>query len=1158
KVYGDPDTAFTFTVSGWKYNDSVNSANIIKGALNRVSGDSVGTYAITVGTLSDTSGNYTINFTEKVPFKITKAPLTVTPDSGQTKVYGQDDSAFTFTIAGWKSGDEKDSANIITGALSRVSGDSVGTYAITQGTLSDTSGNYTINFTENVPFKITKAPLTVTPYGGQTKVYGEDDPVFTFTTAGWRYSDDTTLLTGALSRDADSSVGTYAIILGTLSDTSGNYDIEFAADTTFEITKAPLTVTPNGGQKKVYGQNDPTFTFAVSGWQYGDSVASASIITGALGRDTGRNVGTYAITKGNLSDTSGNYDITFAAGATFAITKATLTVTPNSGQSKVYGDGEPAAFTFAVSGWQYNDSVNSASIITGALSRDTGEVTGHYAITKGNLPDTSKNYTIDFDSTVTFAIAKASLTVKPFSNQSKVYGDGDSTFAFTVSGWKNGDDENSASIKGKLDRAPGEDVGEYVIIPGNLQVASYTINFIGGVLFAITPAPLTVTPYSGQTKVYGNDDPAFMFAVSGWQRNDVDSTNIITGALSRVAGDSVGTYDIMQGDFSAGSNYTVNFIKNVPFEITPAELTVTPDSGQKKVYGQNDSAFTFTTAGWQYEDSVNSASIITGALTRVLGDSVGTYAITNDSLSAGSNYTVNFIENVPFEITPAELTVTPDSGQTKVYGDDDPAFTFAVSGWQRNDVDSTNIITGALSRVAGDSVGTYDITKGGFSAGSNYTVNFIENVPFEITKALLTVTPDSGQAKVYGKADPVFTFAVSGWRHGDKMDSANIIAGAVIRVLGDSVGTYDIMLGNLSAGSNYNVNFIENVPFEITKALLTVTPDSGQAKVYGEADPAFTFTVSGWLHGEQSDSASIITGALSRDTGNNVGEYAITSGTLRADNYAINFAAGVPFTIIPSPQEISFAPIESLLVENNFYLLTATVSTPGGAPALPPLFRSSNKDVAEVSGDTLWLKQQGTVTVTAYVAPNSNYKDADTVSHTVSLRTNFLDFDTYVAVNLRCIMVYNNRLLSEHGYTVKAFRWYGNGQLLATGSFYALDAAWMAFTSDVVYHFEMDTPEGTTIRSTNKIFDFSTAVGGVEGKNRLLLYPNPLPQGVALNVHAGAWGAGARELLIYSAAGNLVLRKRFSGEFITLPVAAPAGVYFLRVGSSYGKIVIID
>jgi hypothetical protein len=167
-----------------------------------------------------------------------------------------------------------------------------------------------------------------------------------------------------------------------------------------------------------------------------------------------------------------------------------------------------------------------------------------------------------------------------------------------------------------------------------------------------------------------------------------------------------------------------------------------------------------------------------------------------------------------------------------------------------------------------------------------------------------------------------------------------------------------------------------------------------------------------------------------------------------------------------------------------------------------------------------------------------------------------LDFNTYVTLKGRNMLVFNKILLEERGYTVTNVRWYGNGKLLAENFYYALSEQWMAFSPDVVYHFELETSDGRMIRSTGRNFDFSTAVAGTEGIRQLTLYPNPLPSGATLTVYAGEWGVRARELLIYNAAGSLVLRQRFSGAFVTLPFAAPAGVYFLRVDGQYGKMVV--
>ncbi|MBR2464354.1 MAG: hypothetical protein IKB41_02835, partial [Clostridia bacterium] len=72
------------------------------------------------------------------------------------------------------------------------------------------------------------------------------------------------------------------------------------------------------------------------------------------------------------------------------------------------------------------------------------------------------------------------------------------------------------------------------------------------------------------------------------------------------------------------------------------------------------------------------------------------------------------------------------------------------------------------------------------------------------------------------------------------------------------------------------------VDFIIAKAPLTVTADA-KIKSYGDENPTLTYTAEGLLGGDTLTSA--LTGALSREEGENVGSYAITLGTLSADNY---------------------------------------------------------------------------------------------------------------------------------------------------------------------------------------------------------------------------------------------------------------------------------
>ena len=82
----------------------------------------------------------------------------------------------------------------------------------------------------------------------------------------------------------------------------------------------------------------------------------------------------------------------------------------------------------------------------------------------------------------------------------------------------------------------------------------------------------------------------------------------------------------------------------------------------------------------------------------------------------------------------------------------------------------------------------------------------------------------------------------------------------------------------------------KDVDFTITPKALTIKAEA-KSKVYGEADPTLTYTKEGLLEGDA------ITGALARAAGEDVGEYAITQGTLSAgDNYTITFT-GAKLTI---------------------------------------------------------------------------------------------------------------------------------------------------------------------------------------------------------------------------------------------------------------------
>ncbi|APV43768.1 hypothetical protein Dform_00410 [Dehalogenimonas formicexedens] len=147
KVYGAADPALTYTITV----GSLAAGDTLSGSLARAAGENVGTYPINRGTLANT--NYAITYFG-ASFTITGAPITVTADA-KAKFYGDVDPALTYQItAGALVG-----TDTLTGALTRAAGETVGVYAISQGTLANT--NYTITFV-GANFTVNKATPVIT------------------------------------------------------------------------------------------------------------------------------------------------------------------------------------------------------------------------------------------------------------------------------------------------------------------------------------------------------------------------------------------------------------------------------------------------------------------------------------------------------------------------------------------------------------------------------------------------------------------------------------------------------------------------------------------------------------------------------------------------------------------------------------------------------------------------------------------------------------------------------------------------------------------------------------------------------------------------------------------------------------------------------------
>ncbi|TMD55801.1 MAG: hypothetical protein E6I83_03560 [Chloroflexi bacterium] len=254
KVY-DGATVVTVTltdnrVAGDVFTDSYTAASFAD--KNVGTGKAVSVSGILIAGTDAANYNLT-NTTAATTANVTRRPITVTADAGQTKVYGNADPlSFTYHITSGSLA----LGDTFSGALSRAAGENVGVYAIGQGTVA-LSSNYTLTYV-GANFSITKATLTITA-DSKSRQYSDPNPTFTATYTGFKNGDTPPLndLTGSPSltttANSASNVGTYTITaaLGTLA--SGNYSLAFVNGT--------LTVTQEDARDTYTG---PTFAATAS------------------------------------------------------------------------------------------------------------------------------------------------------------------------------------------------------------------------------------------------------------------------------------------------------------------------------------------------------------------------------------------------------------------------------------------------------------------------------------------------------------------------------------------------------------------------------------------------------------------------------------------------------------------------------------------------------------------------------------------------------------------------------------------------------------------------------------------------------------------------------------------------------------------------------
>ncbi|NDB96443.1 MAG: hypothetical protein EBZ78_09840, partial [Verrucomicrobia bacterium] len=483
-----------------------------------------------------------------------------------------------------------------------------------------------------------------------------------------------------------------------------------------------------------------------------------------------------------------------------------------------------------------------------------------------------------------------------------------------------------------------------------------------GTFPALTTTYGTPSSSSNSVLVSGGSLTADITATApeGFEVSNNGATYGATATFAQTSGFANGTlYLRLAATAAAGSrsgNVTLSSTGATQVNVPVAASTVAAKAlsvtavAKAKIYGDSDPVFTYTSDGLVNGDS------LTGSLSRVAGESVGTYAIGLGTLT-NPNYNISFT-GADLSVSAKAITVTADA-KSKSYGGTDPALTYQVTSGALVPGDS---LTGALSRVAGENVGTYAISS--TLANANYDVTFVP-ASLTIGKAIQTITGlASADSIFYGAAD--YTLAVTKGASSSALSFsssepgvATIDASGLVHVVGAGTTTFTV---NQAADANYNAAVVVTQTLTVRKIDQTITGLAAtDSKVYGGEPFNLAATASSGLDVSYASSDT----AVATVSGNVVtilkaGSTVITASQAGDNNYMAAPAVTQTLTVVRATPTITVAPMASDITYGQTLadstLTGGTANTPGTfaftTPSISPNVGTANQGLTFTPNDT--------------------------------------------------------------------------------------------------------------------------------------------------------------------------------------------------------------
>jgi len=393
----------------------------------------------------------------------------------------------------------------------------------------------------------------------------------------------------------------------------GDSNYNDVAETYKEVTilKRSVTLT-SASASKTYDATpitDDTVTVTGDGFITGEG-ATYSVTGSQTTAGTSDNTFTYTLDAGT---TESNYSITKVEGE-LTVNKKQLTISGTTVSDKTYDGTTTASVTTAgtLNNLEEGDAVTVSA--TGTFSNKSVGEGKTVSVTYSISGVDASNYEKPDDGSTIAKITKKQLTVSGTTVSSKTY---DGTTAATATKGTVSGVVNSETVEVSVDSAnfSDENVGTDKTVTVTYALSGTDsgnyIKPVNDTLKANITAKLINVKADDKSSSKGS-----ALVVLTYTNDALCGSDSFSGSLTTLADkDTEGTYDITQGNLSAGSNYSITFTKGI-YTVNAKELQTL--------------SFDTTSVSKTYGDS-NFTKAVTGAQTTVTYSSSDTTVATVDS-----------------------------------------------------------------------------------------------------------------------------------------------------------------------------------------------------------------------------------------------------------------------------------------------------------------------------------------------------------------------------------------------------------------------------------------------------------------------------------------------------------------------------------------------